>query len=80
VSAPDRPTNEASPDLYGEEALAAKVREVSPREPFLVRGDWVRRVEKRHEYALLEASSGSVMLDRGAIERACLALGLELKR
>lgn len=76
MSAPD----EGTPTLYGEEALAGKVRETIPREPFLLRGDWIRRVEKRHEYALLEAASGSVMLDRGAIERACLALGLELKR
>lgn len=53
---------------------------VPGREPVLVRGDWVRGLSKRGEYAVLETVSATVMLDLGAVKRAWMALGQEIPR
>jgi hypothetical protein len=49
---------------------------VPGRAPFIVRGEWARRVSKRGEYAVVETVSGEVMVDRGGLDRLAMALGL----
>jgi hypothetical protein len=55
---------------------------VSGREPLILCGVWVDRVEKRGEFVVLHRESGGqgVMLDKRAVEWACIGLGIEIRR
>lgn len=59
-----------------------EVRAVAEPEPVIIRGEWLRRPERRNDLALLETKSGSaaVMVDRQAVLLACLALGIVVER
>jgi hypothetical protein len=49
--------------------------------PVLIRGEWIDGISRRGDYAVLRKRAGGfLMLDREAVEKAAIALGIQLSR
>ena len=64
------------------ESLLSRIASQSDRQTLILRGEWLRRPEKRNDFAVLETrtTSAVLLIDRAATLLACVALGIEVKR